>query len=224
MHDDIRRLRRRGLTYAEINRSLDVNIPKSSLAYICKGIVLSDEQVARINDVMKHSLVLNRQKAVAANRKLFKNKLIEYRRNNQNLKQLMQNKQAKLIALAMLYLGEGAKWKGRRGLMLGSADPMIINMYVKLLEDCFDIPKSNLRARIQYRADQDYKELLRYWSSITGIDENNFYPGYIDKRTIGKPTVKPGYHGVCAITCAGTHVQLELEQIVGIINEALMGI
>lgn len=171
----------------------------------------------------RDSLIWKRQKAVIANKKIFDSKLDEYRSRNKNMKNFMKSRQAKLVALAMLYLGEGAKWKSRRGLMLGSADPLIMKLYVRLIKDCFGIHEDKMRGRVQHRADQNPDELIDYWSKITGINPDNFYPSYVDKRTIGKPTLKTDYHGVCSVTCAGTNVQLELNQIVGIINEAVTG-
>lgn len=92
-----------------------------------------------------------------------------------------------------------------------------------LLNSCFDISIDKLKGRIQHRADQNPEELLNYWSGVTGIHKKNFYKSYVDKRTIGRKTKKSGYKGVCTITCAGTHIQLELEQIADIIFEALGG-
>lgn len=222
-YNDVRTLRTKGLTYSEINKKLGTNIPKNSLTHICRGIVLTDEQITRISQLVKDNLVLNRQKAVIANKRIFDSKLIQYRQQNQNLKRFMSDRRAKLIALAMLYLGEGGKWKSHRGLFLGSADPMIIQVYLNLLDSCFGITRDKLHGRIQYRADQDYGKLLSYWSKVSGIKKQNFYPGYIDKRTIGKITIKTDYRGVCVVTCGGTAAQLELEQIIGIIDEAITG-
>lgn len=223
-YESIRTLRSRGLTYREINQKLGTKIPKSSLNHICKNIVLSKVQIDRIDQITKNNLSAGRQKALVANKLIFDKKLARYRKDNQYLGKLMKDRRVQLIALAMLYLGEGAKWKSRRGLMLGSADPMIIKMYISLLEDCYGIEKDMLKGRIQHRADQNPAKLVKYWSNITGIKPSNFYPCYADRRTIGKPTLKPDYRGVCVVTCAGTHVQLELEQIVGIINESITGI
>ena len=224
LYEQIRSLRSNGLTYTEINENLGVNIAKSSYSYICKDIFLNKHQINRINQLSKERLIVYRQKALQVNRQIFQNKLKDYRLKNAGIADLItSDRQAQLIALAMLYLGEGAKWKGRRGLMLGNADPKILTAYIDLLELCYDIPRSKMRARIQHRADQNSKELVNYWSKVTSLEKEQFYPSYVDKRTIGKPTKKAGYHGVCSISCAGTHVQLELEQIADIINKAIRG-
>ena len=203
----IKDLRYSGHTYPEIQIAVGQAIPKSTLNYICKGIILSEKQQQRISSIMREQLVENRKKAVVANRKILTDKIEGYKLTNQDLSCFMQDRQAKLVALAMLYLGEGAKWKGRRGLQLGSSDPLIIRLYINLLRDCYNIPLASLKARVQHRADQDSSDLEQFWSSVTGIGSENFYPSYVDKRTIGKVTKKTDYKGVCSISCAGTHVQ-----------------
>ncbi len=117
----------------------------------------------------------------------------------------------------MLHLGEGAKWKSHRGLMLGSSDPDIIRLYIKLLKICYGKKNTDMRCRISYRADQDINELETYWSKITNISRSNFYKTRPDPRTVGKPTKNKDYKGVCVITSSGTDIQLELESIAKII-------
>ena len=126
--------------------------------------------------------------------------------------------------LAMLYLGEGAKWKGHSGLLLGSSDSTIILLYISLLEKCYKIKPSRLKCRISYRADQDIRELEKYWSGVTGIPEENFYKTKPDPRTKGKKTKKNDYKGVCVITCAGSHIQLELEEIAKLLLKKIKGL
>lgn len=220
----IRKLRTQGYTYSEINEILKTNIPKNSLTHICRGIVLTNKQLLRINNIVKNNLKISQKRAVAANRKIFETKVKQYHDQNLNIKPLMKHRKNMLIALSMLYLGEGAKWKSFRGMMLGSSSPKIIHIYINLLNACYGITKDNLHCRIQHRADQDPVELLNYWSNITGVKQEKFYRCYIDKRTIGHPTNKLDYHGVCVVTCAGTHIQLELDQITDIINESLGGV
>lgn len=219
----IRDLRKSGLTYSEINSALELTIPKGSMSYICKDIELTNDQKQRILELNRKQLIILRKKAVIRNKEIFDKKVANYRENNVHLKILMENRETRTIALAMLYLGEGAKWKGRRGPMLGSTDPQIITIYINLLISCYGISREVMRCRIQHRADQNAEELKQYWAEVTGIKKSSFYPSYVDRRTIGKVTKKLDYKGVCSVICPGTYIQLELEQIAGIINEALRG-
>lgn len=221
LYDNVRMLRKQGLTYAEINRKLKVSIPKSTLSGICRGIMLSPTQQARIKAINNASLEGAQKQAVAANKKILDAKIQSYRDSNEHLLQFMQAHEAQLIALAMLYLGEGAKWKSHRGLVLGNTNPMIVKTYIALLISCYGIAPEKLRARIHHRSDQNPDHLLDYWVNVTSIPRRHFYPCYADKRTLGRPTIKSDYKGVCSIICSGTYIQLELEQIAGIISEAM---
>jgi hypothetical protein len=132
---------------------------------------------------------------------------------NKYLGRLLRNQDIAKIALAMLYLGDGAKWKSHRGLQFGSTDPDIIKIYLRLLKRCYGIEKEKLRARISYRSDQNIEKLTNFWSRITGISKNHFYKTKPDPRTKGRKTRKKDYKGVCVIYCAGTEIQLELDII-----------
>jgi hypothetical protein len=221
LYERIQSLRASGKTFKEINVALGMNIPKSSLSYICRNVTLSNDFLRKMSLQSSENIKKQQVKAVIANRNIFEAKLKQYRRRNMQLVETINNKNVQLLALAMLYLGEGAKWKGRRGLALGSSSPQIIQIYINLLKSCYGIKSHKLKCRIQCRADQDQDEMLTFWSQITGVPISNFYPTHVDKRTVGKPTKKLGYMGVCVVTCAGTHIQLELEQIADIISEVL---
>lgn len=127
------------------------------------------------------------------------------------------------LALAMLYLGEGAKWKSHSGLLLGSSDPNIIGIYLYLVRVCYNLMPENLKCRVSYRADQNIEELENYWSTITTIPLENFYETKPDARTIGKPTRDGNYKGVCVIMGGGTAIQHELDIIARLLLKNLQG-
>lgn len=222
-YDKIRKLRSRGYTYPEIQKHVGIKIPKSTLSYICRDVTMPKHYKKKVDDINKSHLSKVRGKALATNRKKLADSIASYRKSNLHIEKLMDSKDVKLIALSILYLGEGAKWKSTRGPRLGSSDPNIVNLYINLLEQCYDISKEDMRCRVQHRADQNPDKLVEFWSKVTGVKKKHFYPCYIDKRTIGKPTKKSDYKGVCAVTCAGTHIQLELAEVADIIYEALKG-
>jgi hypothetical protein len=207
-------LRARGYTFTEIKKFLGVNIPQSTLSYWCKNVKLPlfyYEKIKKINEISR----IKGQKALKISRDKKQTRFFSdvKKQNKRLLTKFKKDKDIKKIALAILYLGEGSKWKSHRGLMLGSSDPGITKLYIRLLKDIYSIPKDSLRGRILYRADQNIKELTRFWSKITGLKNEYFYKTKPDSRTIGKPTKNKEYKGVCVISCAGTKNQLELEII-----------
>lgn len=222
--EQIKELRAEGRTYVEIQAAIGEKIPKSSLSYMCKSVVMSSEGKARIENIVTVNRNIARLAATAANRRIFNEKLEGYRVANAAIAENMRDHNSQLIALAMLYLGEGAKWQKSRAPKLGSSNPDIIRLYIDLLDACYGVGREKLRCRVQHRADQDSAKLISYWSSVTGVDSSNFYKSYVDKRTIGKVTTKSSYKGVCTVHCSGTHIQLELSEIADIISKSMRGV
>jgi len=216
-----RKLRAEGKTYSEIMRELKVKLPKSTMSKWCQGVVLPKWYTDKIDEINRKSFSKAQQMAWASNKIKRERFLQTLLANNSHLVKKLRDKDTLKMFLATLYLGEGAKWKSHHGLMLGSSDPGIILLYMRLLYLCYGIRTEALRCRICYRADQNIKHLEAYWSRITSIPLRNFYKTKPDMRTLGKPTKKKGYKGVCVITCGGTHIQLELEAIPKLILRGL---
>jgi hypothetical protein len=129
---NIRRLRRQGCSYPEIQAVIEQHIPKGTMSYICKDVIISKKGRLRIDALIKANRDKARLIAISNNRRNFENKLQGYRKKHLGIGRYMRSRRAQLIALAVLYLGEGAKWKGSRGLQLGSSDPLIIKLYINL--------------------------------------------------------------------------------------------
>lgn len=215
-----RKLRSKGKTYSEIRQILNLPIPKSTLSNWCQNVVLPswyDKKIQELNNKNFTKAQVKARASIKRKRELYLEKV---RRDAKIVLRKFHYEGLK-IALAMLYLGEGAKWKSHSGLMLGSSDPNIILLYISLLKKCYNIKPRQLKCRISYRADQDIGELEKYWSSITKIPKENFYKTKPDPRTKGKKTKKVDYKGVCVLTCAGARIQLELEEIIKLLSQKL---
>jgi len=205
-------LRRSGKTYSEIKKSIGKNIPKSTLSTWCSQVVLNRKQKKRIADSVKMNILNGQKKALVVIRKKRESHLAEIDGKIKNLKNVFLDKSVAKIALAMLYLGEGAK--SRKGsLMLGNSNPDLINLFVHLLRKCYLIDEGKFRCTVQCRADQNIPELEDFWSRLTKISLNQFYKARIDPRTIGKKSLKTDYKGVCRIDYFSADIYIELKKI-----------
>lgn len=209
-------LREQGYFYREICNELGLTIPPGTLAGWFKKIKLSVQTQKILNDKMTGTIRDGQLAAVAVNRVKRDAYLAAIRQRNIHLTGILDDPVSAKIALAMLYLGEGRK-STSSGLGLGSSNPEIIVLYLKLLAQCYVIDFNKFRARIQYRADQNYPELLSYWSTITGIPTEHFYKSYIDKRTMGDPTKKLGYKGVCTISYLSNELVIDIITTINIL-------
>jgi hypothetical protein len=202
-------------------RILKTKVPKSTISSWCSDVPLPmwyQEKVDKLNSIN----ISKAQKMAMMSCKLKREKFFSSINNkNKHLTKKLNDVDILKMLLAILYLGEGSKWRSHKGLMLGSSSQEIIILYLQLLRLCYNIKSKDLKCRISYRADQNINILQKYWSKITSIPLKNFYKTIPDPRTVGKPTKKIDYKGVCVIMTGRTDIQLELELIPKIISRGL---
>ena len=209
-------LRKSGKTYGEIRKIIGINIPKSTLSDWCSDILLSREQRQRVECLMERGAGRGRATALVVN-KLRREKYIKAIKDRvSHLAAKLKNRDTAKIALATLYLGEGSK-NQRGALMFGNSDPPIITLFLSLLRRCYNIDENKFRCTLQCRADQNIPKLEKFWSQVTKIPMPQFYKARIDPRTIGKPSRKPDYKGVCRIDYFSGDIFMELKQIMAVI-------
>jgi len=209
-------LRKKGRTYLEIQKTLGVKIPKSTLSDWCSKVKLPKEYRDRIRKLILKNAHKGRAVALAVNRVKRKKYLKSVENRNKHLVKSLKNKDIAKIALAMLYLGEGGK-NQRGSLMFGNSDPFVIKLFLSSLKYCYNIDRSKFRCTVMCRADQDTKKLERFWSRVTNVPLSQFYKTQQDARTIGKPTKKKDYKGVCKIDYFSADIYTELMMIPNII-------
>ena len=215
-----RKLRAQGKTFGDIQRIIGREIPKGTLSYWLKDVKLPPAYMKAYKENMLKNLARGRINSLAYNKKKQEDRMVAIRKKCEDFLRV-PDPQIYKIALSFLYLGEGYKWVGHRGLQLGSSSPELMRLYVLLLEKCYGIDRDVLHASMSYRDDQNLLKLQKYWSKTLGIPLKNFCQSKPDPRTVGKPTLKKDYHGVCIVSCAGTDKQLELETLPKVLLEKL---
>tara|TARA_Y100000310_G_scaffold322048_1_gene380569 strand:- start:425 stop:1108 length:684 start_codon:yes stop_codon:yes gene_type:complete len=209
-------LRKAGKTYGEIQRSIGEPIPKSTLSHWFRGILLTKNQQEHISRKVFTNIRRAQAKARLVNEKRRREYIQGVRDRVIHLSEEIRKKNSAKIALAMLYLGEGAK-RTRGSLMFGNSDPLVIRLYLNLLRSCYSIDENKFRCTLQCRADQNIKKLEKFWSNTTKIPPKRFYKAQIDSRTIGKPSRNPKYKGVCRIDYFSADIFNELVQTIKVI-------
>lgn len=202
------KLRYKGKSYSDIGHILGVS--KSTLSYWLGNLELTNNQKRKIEQNVIKKLIVAREKSIIS----YQKRKIDYftkieNRNKYLINILNNNKDAAKLVLSVLHLGEGSK--NRRGSMqMGNSDPGIIKLFLRLMKTCYDIDKFKFRCTILCRADQDIKKLENFWIHTTGINKKQFYKTRIDPRTIGKPSRKLDYKGVCVINYFSADVYYDL--------------
>lgn len=211
-------LRQKGKTYGEIQSDLGITIPKGTLSYWCKKIVLPPEYKERVSRLMAEGLNKSRASALARKQQIREENQELLIKKHQHIGKVFENKQVALVALAMLCLGEGSK---NSDLYLGNSDPRIIKLFISLLKKCFVFDIEKVRCTVQCRADQNIQELENYWSRVSGIPKRLFYKTRVDPRTLGKKTTRSGYMGVLRVDYMNREVQKTLMVLYNLLAESI---
>lgn len=211
--NEARRLRSEGNSYREICSLLSLNLPKSTLATWCKDVPLPERYQVKSKLFREQNFALMKKAAEQTRLAKQNARALAFDTDNSRLFALYANDiDVQKTILSILHLAEGSKaLKG--ALMFGNSDPLIVSMFVNLLRKCYKIDESKFRCTVQCRADQDASKLEAFWSETTGIPLHQFYQARIDKRSIGKSTLKNGYKGVCRINYFSSVLDLELKHI-----------
>lgn len=221
--DFVEHLRMKGLSFKEIHKELGV--PLSTVSGWLRGMTIP-ESVRKSSEVRwKMKNVKARQRASERHSVMKLERIaaihsrvdVEY----ESVLELLTTKNTTLeIALAFLYLGEGAK--GNNGLSLASSSPSILKFYIESLEKLYGIKRETLRYDTHLRFDQDENEVKRFWSMQLSVPIERFRYSVKDKRTIGRPTYGK-YHGVCLVSGGGVEIQRRLLYLAEVFSNTITG-
>ena len=194
-------------------RSIEIalGIPRSTLSGWFKEVSLSKKQRLKLEDNWRKGLIVARKKASAWHQDQKRVRLeVIHRHAGDFLNRIDNDDISSLeLALAFLYLGEGAK---SNHTALGSSDPRIARFFVKAVQTLYEVPPEKFRCSLHLRADQDPEKQRIFWAEELGLPISNFGKASIDTRTMGRPTY-PGYPGVCLISCGKVEIQRRLMYI-----------
>lgn len=216
-------LRQAGKSYQEITTAIGKYVPKATLAYWFRNIKMSSEYEQRRVEETFSNLKKGRENALLMRKGKRLNYLEQIVLKNQNLKDIIQSQDVQRVMLAILYLGEGGKRIQKSCLVFGNASPDVISLFLRLLRACYEIDESKFRGTLLCRADQNIEDLEQFWSKTTRIPRKQFYKARIDARTVGHPTQKISYKGVCRIEYFSSKIFHDILLINKIIMQGMIG-
>ena len=166
------KMRMDGFSLNDISKLLNKN--KSTIGYWCRDIKLSRRALNRLisNGKYKH------QKSIT---KYYENKKKARLKHKKKLEKLgykeVQNINRRDLFMVgiSLYWGEGYK-KGNNELGFTNSDPEMIKIIIKFFKEIYAVKPKDFILRIsinEIHRDRD-KELIKYWSKITKISQNQF--------------------------------------------------
>lgn len=202
-------LRKKGKSIKHINKLLGV--PLSTLSGWLKVIQLTKKQKQILELNWRRGLIKARKKAVIWHNEQKKLRIKKSEKEALKTIQKINFKDENIIdlALAMLYLGKGFKYK-KTG--MGNSDPTILKFFLKIMLNLYHLDINKIRFNLHLRADQNPKTIKKFWSNELKVPLKRFKQVSIDQRTKGIPTYNT-YKGVCVIDCGNIAIQRKLVYI-----------
>lgn len=184
-----KKLRRQGYSFREISERL--NIAKSTASLWSRKEIISESGKKRMHNL----IIFSQIKA----RKVLLDKQEKYYQELDDKCSVLKNggrykKDDLKIFLALIYWAEGTKTKKNLGFT--NSDPDMIKIYLKLLRASFDIKEKKLSAWLHLHDYHNRKEMISFWSKITGIDKKRI--SIYNKKHSGKQK-KEGYKGCISV-------------------------
>ena len=215
LRERVRELRREGLTYSEISEALGVEIPKSTLSNWASDVLLTPEQQLQIVEKDREAAARGRRSGLWGggggwNHEMKRRRLEAAREQAAPIVQrLARNKEALMLMASALYMGEGAK--SDRQFSIGNSDPRIIQAWLAILRDTFEIDESKFRCQLMITEGMEEEALTAYWSEVTGIPISRFNRASVRKDSGGRK--REGYKGVCVVNYYSLEVRRLLDAI-----------
>jgi hypothetical protein len=196
------KMRENGISIREVEKRL--KIPRSTLSGWFKNIKLTEDQKIKLDKNWRNALNQARGKAILWHNKQKEMRIIEAQ--NEALETLskidINDKYILELALAMLYLGEGAKTQTTS---MANSNPLIVKFFIKSLEKVFRVDKNSLKFELHLRSNQNEIEAIKYWSKELGVNKNAI--SFIKDKRVAKTATYTNYKGVCVAICGRIAIQ-----------------
>lgn len=209
MKDRAIELRKKGLSYSNIAKLLDV--PKSTLSSWLSKLPLS--QVIKEKNIEKAKIEssiniteFNKKKSVRYKKQI--NEEIK-----KNSKKILRPTKKDIFYLGMgLFLAEGSrkeKWMVR----FVNSDPLIINIAMKFFREICKVNEDSIRMRIHIHPNCKYSKALGYWSTLTKISPNYFWEPQtlMSKSSKGKRSSNQLKYGTLHVTIMSADILRKLK-------------
>lgn len=198
------KFRKSGYSFREISEKL--NISKSTASLWVREQKISDSGKKRLNDL----LIEGREKSKITLRKKRINRIEKIERECTVLSEKTNFKKDDLkLMLGLLYWCEGGK-TDRRVTFINS-DHNLIRSFLIILRKSFIIDENKLKALLHLHGYHNGKEMLEYWSNVTGIKPENI--SVYNKKNLGKRK-RNDYMGCISVRYGDSNVLDEIMLII----------
>lgn len=200
-------LRRRGYSYSQIRKIIDV--PKGTLSGWCRDIALTEDQALKLFGYKLKGAakgrIIGAKRQQAKRLKEIKDLMTEGTKEIGYL-----STRDRFLAGVCLYSAEGTKTD--KSCNFANSDPKLIKFMTDWFREFCKISEDRLRGAIWIHDNLDAIEAKRYWSNLTGIPETQFHKTYMAKNKVDSLKIRKNIHnyGVFSVRFSDAKIHRKL--------------
>ena len=208
-------LRKRGESLKSIASQLGVS--KSSVSIWVRDVPLSMEQLKFLGQKGFTSEAIEKRRTTRnANERTKRDKVMQ--EGAKNIRALSKN-DLRIIGLC-LYWGEGGKTV--RGMArISNSDPAVIKVMMRFFREICLVEEKKFRGSLHIHSHLESHKAEKYWSTISGIPQSQFYKTYAIPSTASKGKKDTLPYGTFDIYVCSTKLFLEIIGQIEKIKEVL---
>lgn len=174
-------LRKKGLSYNEINKVL--NVSKSTLSTWLKDMPFSQS--------IKRNKIIEAKKIWAKNISEFnKKRSLAYQSNLKKQLEECSKEVPKIDKKALFWLGLALFWAegGKREkwmVRFTYSDPKMIKIMMRFFREICNVNSEKIKLRVHLYPEMNENKIIQYWSKITNVLTDNFYKSQIQVSKSG---------------------------------------
>lgn len=199
------KLRQKGRTCGEIVSIL--NVPKSTVWSWISDAPLSEDIKIKILENGKEKCRKNITNYNTKVRPVEAAKIRDAWTGNATKDIKKISKKELLLIGSALYWGEG-NTSNRNRLQFSNCNPLVIKVIIKFFREILEVPDDRICARVHIYPGMNYKKTLKFWSQITNLRKERFYPPQIQvsKASKGKMPRNTLPYGTLHLTIGSTEL------------------
>lgn len=194
---EARKLRKKGLSYSQINNLIPVS--KSTLSLWLRDIRLLKMQ----RFVLEKRMSEARLRGAAIKKKIRQDLEVKIRDKAIRDVGVIDNRNLFLIGIA-LYWSEGSKVpRGRVGqdVIFSNSDWRMIKVFLKWLKNCLKVAFGNIVYELYIHENYSSRQnlIIKKWSKCLGVNENLLQTVYYKRHNVKKNYINPDYFGLMRV-------------------------
>ena len=192
-------MRRKGISIIQIAREL--NISKSSVSTWCRDIILTKEQMEKLEKNKGLSVTKGQRMGAEANKKKRLDAIYNAEEYGKRIIKKISKRELLLIGTA-LYWSEGSKSEYTSGFIFVNSDPTMISVMRRFLTFYMNISTEDIICSIQINRihEKRIKIVLNFWKNLLELPESQFRkPYYVNSKVSKVYDNYHNYYGICRL-------------------------